>query len=237
MKELWEVAFITPVREFLSQAGAFVPHLLAMIVIVAAGWVAAFIVKVVISRILKVMRFDQFSARVGLTQSLSKGGVTGQPSNLISRIVYWAILLIFLMLGLQALKLNAVDRFAGQAISYIPNLFVALIILIVGFILSNFFGRAMLIAAVNAQITQARLLARGVRLAVVLFALAMAFEQLGIATTIIVAAFTIAFGGVVLAIAIAFGLGGRDAAREVIEGRLRHNVQNEKSKEEDVSHF
>ena len=104
-------------------------------------------------------------------------------------------------------------------------------------ILANFFGRATLIAAVNAQIDKASLLARAVRLGFVLFSLAMAFEQLGIATAVIVAAFSIAFGGVVLAMAIAFGLGGRDAAREIIQRRLRRAEEETESKEEDVSHL
>ena len=151
--------------------------------------------------------------------------------------VYWVIILVFLILGLESLKLKAVGRIAGDAISYVPHLFVALIILVVGFILANFFGRATLIAAVNAQISQARLLARFVRLGVVLFAMAMAFEQLGIASTIILAAFTIMFGGIVLAVAIAFGLGGRDAAKQIIEAGRRPADNEAKSKEEDVSHL
>jgi hypothetical protein len=237
MKELWEVAFVTPLKEFLAQMGDFLPRLMAMLVIVAAGMVVAYILKRVTARILKVMRFDQFSSRMGLSQALGKGGVSEPPSMLLGRVVYWVIFLIFLVLGLGALQLGAVDRVAAQAMSYVPNLFIALIILMVGFILSNFFGRATLIAAVNAQISQARLIARAVRLGVILFALAMAFEQLGIATTIIVAAFSITFGGVVLALAIAFGLGGREAAREIVEGGFHGSQEEPEKKEGDVSHL
>jgi hypothetical protein len=235
MSDLWQAAFVTPIKEFFEQVFDFLPHLLTMVVIVAFGLVAASLIRVGVSRLLRIARFDQLSTRIGFSDALAKGGVKDHPSILVGRVVYWAILLLFLILGLGALKLKGVDRFVDQAFTYIPHLLVAFIILMVGFILANFFGRAALIAAVNAQITQARLLARSVRLAVILFALAMAFEQLGIATAIIVAAFSIAFGGVVLALAIAFGLGAKDAAKEFIDKRFRKEP--EPKNEEEISHL
>jgi len=156
------------------------------------------------------------------------------PSHFISRLVYWIILLAFLMLGLDSLDLNAVNQLVSKTLSYLPHLLVALIILAVGIILGNFFGQAILIAAVNAQISQARFLALGVRVGIILFSLAMALVQLGIATSIIVAAFSIFFGGVVLALAIAFGLGAKDTAKEIIEKRFK---KEEEPKEEELSHL
>lgn len=222
-------------EDFFTQVGAFVPHLFLMVLIVGIGFAIAWGIKTIVFRLLEVVHFDQFSTRVGFSQALSKGGMKDSPSHLFSRIVYWIIFLAFLMLGLDALNLSAVDEFVSQAFSYLPHLLIAFVILVVGIILGNFFGQASLIAAVNAQIPQARVLARGVRLAVILFALAMAFEQLGIATTIIVAAFSISFGGVVLALAIAFGLGAKDAAKEIIERRLKKGE--DEPKEEELSHL
>lgn len=237
MNDLWQVAFVEPLKEFMIQLGDFLPRMLAMLVIVAGGILVAYILRRLTTRILKVMRFDQFSARVGFSQALGKGGVADAPSGLAGRVIFWVVFLVFLVLGLGALQLNSVDRVSAQAMSYVPNLFVAVIILMVGFILSNFFARATLIAAVNAQVAQARLMARGVRLGVILFALAMAFEQLGIAKTIIVAAFSISFGGVVLALAIAFGLGGQEAARHIVQGRFQGSDEESEKKETDVSHL
>jgi hypothetical protein len=234
MKDLWQTAFITPLKEFLKQVGAFLPHLLAMVIILALGIFIAWMIKSLVFRLLKTVKFDQFCGRTGFSQALGRGGITETPSQLVSRVTYWAITLIFLILGLGALNLKPVDEFVALAISYLPHLVVAVVILIVGFLLGNFFGRATLIAAVNAQIAQARFLARGVRLAVILFALAMAFEQMGIATAVIVAAFSIAFGGVVLALAIAFGLGAKDAAKDFIERRIK---KEQAPKEEDFSHL
>ena len=233
MSETWDTAFVEPMREFFKEVGAFLPHVLAMVAIVAIGFGVAWIVKTAITSAMKAAGVDQFSGRVGFSQALSRGGIRETPAHLIGRFFYWIIILVFLMLGLGALQLPHVDRFIDQVFSYIPHLLLAVTIIVVGVILANFFGTATLIAAVNSQITQARLLARGVRLAVILFALAMAFEQLGIATSIIVAAFSISFGGAVLALAIAFGLGAKDAAKAFLEQRLKK----ERPKEEEFSHL
>jgi hypothetical protein len=234
MKELWQTAFVSPIVEFLNELVKFLPHLLATVVILALGVLVAWIVKFVVFRLLTTMKFDQYSGRMGFSQAMRKGGVSETPSHLVGRVIYWIIVLIFLMLGLGALNLQPVNQFVTQTLSYLPHLFVAIVIVIMGFLLGNFFGQATLIAAVNAQMAQARFLARGVRWAVILFSLAMAFEQMGIATTIIVAAFSIAFGGVVLAMAIAFGLGAKDAAKDFIERRIKKEPE---PKEEDFSHL
>ena len=234
MKDLWQTAFMEPLIEFLKQTGSLLPHLVLMIVILALGAFAGWALKSIIIRLLAAVKFDQYCSRAGLTQALAKGAVRETPSHLAGRIVYWTLMLVFVMLGLSALDLKFMDRFVGQVFSYLPHFLVALAILVFGFLLANFFGRATLIAAVNAQVNEARLLARGVRWATILFALSMAFEQMGIATTIIVAAFSIAFGGIVLALAIAFGLGARDSAKQFIEGRLK---KDQEQKGEDISHL
>ncbi|HEX9757554.1 MAG TPA: hypothetical protein VGB26_07100 [Nitrospiria bacterium] len=234
MKDLWQTAFLGPMEEFFKQVGAFIPHLLVMLIIIAIGFGVAWGIQTVISRLLEVIRFDRFSFRLGFSQALSKGGIKEHPSHLISRLVYWVIFLAFVMLGLDALNLNAINQLVSKTLSYLPHLLVALIILSVGIILGNFFGQAILIAAVNAQISQARFLALGVRLGIILFSLAMALVQLGIATTIIVAAFSISFGGVVLALAIAFGLGAKETAKAIIEKRIK---KEEEPKEEELSHL
>ncbi len=238
MKNLWEQAFVVPMEKFFQQLGAFLPHLLALLLIIILGVVAGWVVKTMTLRLLNVLGFDEFSARAGLSQALGKGGVRESPSSLISRIFYWVIVLTFLFIGLGTLQLTPVDRLVTQAFTYIPRVLVALTILGVGFIFANFTGRATLIGAVNAQIPQARFLARGVRLGIFLFALAMAFEQLGIASSVIVATFSIAFGGVVLALAIAFGLGAKDRAQKWIEKQFTNISEPlDKEKEDDLSHL
>jgi hypothetical protein len=234
MKEVWQTGFIEPMKAFLNQTGAFLPHLVAMIVVLMSGVLIAWAVKNAVFRVLTTAKFDQYSGRIGLSLALSKSGIRETPAHWVGRIAYWTIVLIFLMLGLGVLDLKPVDQFVAQVFSYLPHMLIAVLILIVGFLLANFFARATLIAAVNAQIVEARFLARAVRIAILLLALAMAFDQLGIAKNVIVAAFSITLGGVVLAFAIAFGLGARDAAKQFIERRLKREQE---QKEEDFSHL
>jgi len=234
MKEVWQTGFIEPMKAFLNQTGAFLPHLVAMIVVLMLGVLIAWAVKNAVFRVLTTAKFDQYSGRIGLSLALSKGGIRESPAHWVGRIAYWMIVLIFLMLGLGVLDLKPVDQFVAQVFSYLPHMLIAVVILIVGFLLANFFARATLIAAVNAQVVEARFLARAVRIAILLLALAMAFDQLGIAKNVIVAAFSITLGGVVLSFAIAFGLGARDAAKQFIERRLKREQE---QKEEDFSHL
>jgi Mechanosensitive ion channel, conserved TM helix len=234
MNNVWQSGFIEPMVAFLKELGDFLPHLVAMIVVLILGVLIGWAVKTTVSRVLVTAKFDQYSGRVGLSQALTKGGVRETPAHWVGRIAYWVIVLVFLMLGLEVLNLSPVDQFVAQVFSYLPHMLIAVVILIVGFLLGNFFARATLIAAVNAQIQEARFLARAVRIAIILLAMAMAFEQLGIAKTVIVATFSITLGGVVLALAIAFGLGARDSAKDFIEKRLKKERE---SKEEDFSHL
>jgi Mechanosensitive ion channel, conserved TM helix len=234
MNNVWQSGFIEPMVAFLKELGDFLPHLVAMIVVLLLGVLIGWAVKTAVFRVLVTAKFDQYSGRVGLSQALTKGGVRETPAHWVGRIAYWVIVLVFLMLGLEVLNLKPVDQFVAQVFSYLPHMLIAVVILIVGFLLGNFFARATLIAAVNAQIQEARFLARAVRIAIILLAMAMAFEQLGIAKTVIVATFSITLGGVVLALAIAFGLGARDSAKEFIEKRLKKERE---SKEEDFSHL
>jgi hypothetical protein len=234
MTGVWQTAFVEPIRELFREISALLPHLLAMLVIVVIGFAVAWVVSAAISRLLRVAGFDHFSRRFGFAQALIKGGIRETPSHLIGHLLYWVIGLAFIMLGLGALQLPPVDHFVDQVLSYLPHVLVAVIILVGGFILANFLSSAALIAAVNAQLADARLLARGVWLAMLLLTLAMAFEQLGIAKTVILAAFSITFGGVVLALAIAFGLGAKDAAKELIDRRFKKEPE---QKDEEFSHL
>ena len=127
----------------------------------------------------------------------------------------------------------AIEQILERFFLYLPNIFVAVIILFFGYLLSNFLGRAALIAAVNAGWKVSGLVGRLVKLTVFLLAVTMALEQLDIGRGTIVIAFAIIFGGIVLALAIAFGLGGRDIAKEYLEKKIK----GEEEKKDEISHL
>ena len=113
------------------------------------------------------------------------------PASLLSRFFYWVIVLITLILGINALDVAATQNFIAQFFNYLPHLFAAILILVVGYLIAIFLGQATLIAAVNAQMESARLLGRTVRWFIIILSLTMALYHLGIAEKVIIVAFTI----------------------------------------------
>ncbi len=218
MGEVWGVAISDSFNKFLGKVATFLPNLLAMITILIIGFLIAWIVKKIIFHFLKAIQFDKVSERWGLAEVLSKGGVTYSSASLLSRFFYWVIVLITLIMGINALDVPATQNFIAHFFNYLPHLFAAILILIVGYLIAIFLGQAALIAAVNAQMETARLLGRSVRWFIIILSLTMALYHLGIAEKVITAAFTVIFGGIVLALAIAFGWGGENWLRSSLKG-------------------
>lgn len=142
------------------------------------------------------------------------------------------VVFAFFLIALSNLNLKVLDHLIERVFDYLPNVFVAIIIVILGYMLGNFFGRAALIASVNAGVQLSRLVGRFVRYLILILATLIALEQLGIGKETVLLAFAILFSGLVLALAIAFGLGGRDLAREFLEKRLK-----ERPAEDDIQHL
>ena len=230
MSEIWRTAIVASFDKFLGKVVTFLPNLLAMITILVIGFITAWVIKTLLFRFLKAIQFDRVSERWGLTHILSRGGVAYSPATLVSRFFYWVIVLITLILGINALEVAATQNFIAQFFSYLPNLFAAVIILVIGYLIAIFLGQATLIAAVNAQMDSAKLLSRSVRWFIIILSLTMALYHLGIAEKVIVAAFSITFGGIVLALAIAFGWGGRDLAKDFLERIYRTKQKRMKSR-------
>jgi len=236
MGEIWKDAIMESLNKFLAKVITFLPNLLAMITIFVIGFLIAWILKVLLFRFLKAIQFDRVSDHWGLTHILSKGGMTYSPSNLLSRFIYWLIVLITLILGINALEVAATQNLIAQFFNYLPHLFAAIIILVIGYLIAIFLGQAALIGAVNAQMSSARVLSRAVRWFIIILSLAMALYHLGIAEKIIVAAFSIIFGGIVFALAIAFGWGGRELAKDFVE-RLQKEKEEKGKGTDRISHI
>jgi hypothetical protein len=236
MGEVWRVAISDSFNKFLGKVLTFLPNLLAMITILIVGFFIAWVLKVVLLRFLKAIQFDRVSERWGFSQVFSKGGMAYSPTILISRFFFWVVVLITLILGINALEVAATQNFITHFFNYLPHLFAAILILVVGYLVAVFLGQAILIAAVNAQMESAKFLSRSVRWFIIVLSLTMALYHLGIAEKVIIVAFTITFGGVVLALAIAFGWGGRELAKDFLD---RHYKEKGEKKEgpDQISHI
>lgn len=237
MVDFLSQAFGNSLRVFADQLVMFLPNLLVALTIAVVGFLVSFLLRSLTIRILKAGKIDQASQRLGFSDSLIGGALGETPSVFLGRTVYWTSLIIFLVAALDALGIKATDRLTSGFFAFLPNFVVAIVILFIGFLLGNFFGRATLIAAVNANIRLSRWISQGVRIGILSFTAAMALEQLGLAQNLIVAAFAITFGGVVLALALAFGLGAQDRARAFLEEHFGQDESSRSEKKGGLSHL
>jgi hypothetical protein len=178
-----------------------------------------------VRRALAGLDFDRRAELVGIR--LAEWTPSRSASGLMASIVFWTILALGLLLGLTALDAALPSRFAVSVLQYVPHLVAALAILVVGGLVARYLARAMLIGAVNMGMQSARLLSLMVKWIVLIVAAAMALDHIGIGRTVMLLAFGIIFGGVVLAIALAVGLGARDAVGRALERQLRESGRND----------
>ena len=229
-----ERVFIEPFESFYEKVLQFLPSLLTSLLLLAVGIVLGRLLKVIFGKVLKTIKLDKFADKLGMMEVLRKGGIKEPLSVLLSRIVGWITVVIFVVISLRALEVPIVERLLERFLLYVPNVFVAASILFFGYVLSNFLGRAALIAAVNAGIKVSGLIGKLVQLSVFILAVTMSLEQLGIGSSAIIIAFALVFGGIVLALAIAFGFGGRDIAREYLEKKMQGKGEEE---EDEINHL
>jgi len=221
-----------PFVQFWEELKILGPKILVFLLIVVLGFVLAWILKVAVREILKGVRFDTLCYRIGLSSALARANVRRTPSEITCLIVYWVVILLFLLVSLSTLNVEAVDQMAASFLVYLPRFLIAVLVLIFGYLLAGFVGRAILIALVNAQVKSAKPISVAVHVLILILFLAMGIEQLGIAKGVVVATFSILFGGVVLALAIAFGLGGKDMAKDFLEKKVKSTGEPKKEPDE-----
>lgn len=222
-----------PIEDFINKVLLFLPNLFSSILILVLGFLAGWVTKQVLLKLFRILKLDELSERAGINRIISRGGIKSLPSIIIARFVSWIIILGFAIIALDNLRLPAIERLFESFFLYLPNVFIAIIIIIFGLLLGNFLGRTTLIASVNAGLKMSGLIAKAVKFSIFVFALSIALEQLGIGKETVVITFAIVFGGVIFALALAFGLGGRDIAKEFLEKKLR----GEEEKKDEISHL
>jgi Conserved TM helix len=197
----------------------YLPRLIVMLIIAFIGWVIAYLLKLLARSILRLTKFSKLSENAGATQLLNQAALPSS-TELLSRFVFWVAWVGFILLGVSVLGIVALQEYIAQFFLFLPRLFVAMVILFFGLLAATFFSRAVLLAAVNMNFRSSRLLSISIRIIISIFALSMVFEVLGVAKETMLIAFGAVFGAVMLSLAIAFGIGGKDVAREFLERRL-----------------
>ncbi|HXP42090.1 MAG TPA: hypothetical protein VN833_17675 [Candidatus Acidoferrales bacterium] len=197
----------------------YLPRLIVMLILAFLGWVFAYAVKTVLRSILRLIRFDKLSENAGASQLLNKAALPS-ASEVLSRFVFWLVWLGFILLGVGVLGILGLQEQVAKFFFFLPRLFVAMFIMFFGLLAASFFSRAALLAAVNANVPSPRVLSLAVRSVIIVFVLSIVFEELGLAEQTMLVAFGIAFGALMLGLAIAFGIGGRNLAQGFLEKKF-----------------
>jgi hypothetical protein len=200
-----------------------------MLILAFVGWALAYVVKAVLRNILKLIKFDRLSENAGASQLLNKADLP-TATELLSRFAFWVTWLGFILMSVNVLGILGLQEQIATFFLFLPKLFVAMFLLFFGLLAASFFSRAALLAAVNANVPSPRVLSIAVRSVIIVFVLSIVFEELGLAEATMLVAFGIAFGAVMLGLAIAFGIGGRDLARRYLERKF---VRERKEENED----
>jgi len=222
MQHQFEV-FINSLNLFWFQLVSFVPKLLAVLVILLIGWVVAKVARFAVRRLLDLMHFDRFAQKSGLEAFMSHSNLELSLSGIISQIVFWLVMVLFIITGANALGLTEVAVLLGQLANYLPHIIVAILVLIFGTLLARFVNRLVFAWLYSIKFSRALAVSTSAEYGVQILALFMALEQLGVGMQLIHSLFIIVFGAFFLALAIAFGLGGRDWAARVIEDLDKNN--------------
>ncbi len=221
-------------HEIVRSLGSFLPRLLVTLVIIVVGWLIAALIRMLLRSFLRLIRFDRLSEHAGANEILQKAALPSS-TELVTRFVFWVVWLGFILLGISMLGIVGFQEHISNFFGFLPRLFVALVVLFFGLLASNFFSRAVLLAAVNADLPSPRLISSVVRTLTIILVASMTFEELGLAEHTVLVAFTILFGSLMLGLALAFGLGGQELARRFLERRFVHGRMRQEEREDELS--
>jgi len=215
--------FLTSLQTFWGEIAIFMPKLIAALLLMLLGWLLARVLRTGVRRGLEVLGFARMADKSGLEALVKQGGVDLSLAGVIAGATYWLVLLVVAVSAANSLGLDSLAGLANKVIFYLPKVVVAILILVFGTLLARVVNRLVFAWLNNAKFPGALSVSTGVEYAVQIFALFLALEQIEIGTTLLTVAFSIVFGGIVLALALAFGLGGREWAADRIKEWSKSN--------------
>jgi hypothetical protein len=214
--------FMNSLNQFWLQMVSFLPKLLAVVVILFVGWLVAKLVRSAVKRVLTITQFDKFAQKSGLEAFMNSGNYSVTMSGIISQVMYWLVILLFIITGANSLEMTQVATLLQQLAGYLPHIIVAILVVVFGTLLARFVNRLVFAWLHSIKFPHALAVSTSAEYGIQIFSVFVALEQLGIGMQLIYSLFVIVFGAFFLALAIAFGLGGKDWAAKVIEDLERN---------------
>ena len=209
--------YLEPLRVFLQQAGDFLPRLGLAVLVVIAGWLLAKMIRFAVTRGLRAINFNILTERAGMDGFLRDGGIQADTTEILALLAYWIVILAALVIGFNGLGLTYITDLLGKVLLFVPKVMVALLILAFGAYFARFIGNAVCAYFRNVNMQDADVLGKLTQYAITTFVVLIALDQVNIGGEIIRQTFLIVLAGVVFALALAFGLGGKDWAAEMLE--------------------
>lgn len=207
---------LLPLRAFLYQIAAFLPRLLFAALVLVGGWLIAKVVRFAVTKALRAINFPVLTERAGLDGFLRQGGVRVDTTGLVGLLAYWAVILAALIIAFNSLGLTYITDLLGRVIWFVPNVFVALLVLAFGAYFARFVGDAVRTYGRNVGMPDATFFSRIAQYAILVFVILIALDHLRIGGDIVRESFLVILAGFVFALALAFGLAGKDwAARHI----------------------
>ena len=207
----------------------FLPRFLVMLIIIVFGLLVAFALKYILRIVLNLTKLDRVSEEAGASRILRIAHLPSMTA-LLSRSIFWLTWFAFILIGLSVLGVASLQEQISRLFQFLPEVFVAILILFLGMVTANFLSRTALLAAVNAGHGSAKIYSWSIRFLIWILTISMTLEELGVARQTVISAFSIIFGALMFGLAIAFGLGGQDLARRALEKYLG-NAKKERDKE------
>lgn len=210
--EILEQSYVT----FFDQLAAFIPKFFGAIVILIIGWLIAKIIRTVVEKLLKVVRFDKVTEKARVDQFLADGGIKSTAIQIIGGLFYWLILLIVILAAFDTMGMYGASELFNEIILFIPNIIVASFVLIVGFFVANILAQVAVSYLKNVKVYYADAIGKFIHYGFILFVISVTLTQLNIGREIINTAFMLLLGAICLAFGLAFGLGARDHASKIV---------------------
>jgi hypothetical protein len=195
-------------------------NILVMLLIMIVGFVLSWFIRKLIEKLLMLFRFDKWAAGVGIVTFLERGGVKAQPSTIISRIIFWVFMVTIFSFGLNYVGISQFTEYASRITSALPYIVISTIIVIVGMIFSTFLSRVIFMAFENANIGYGDVISKSVRILLIIVTFAIVFEYMGLGSTVISISFLIIFGGIVMTLSLALGIGLSSVIADMIKGKI-----------------
>lgn len=222
----WGSALMTSLASAMALFFSAIPKIVGFAIIIIAGWIIAALIERAVAALLRTIKFNELARRSGFADFVGKTGSNTDSSGMIGAVVKWFVRLIALVVAFDALGLPAVSDVLRQLLLWLPNVVVALVVLVIAGLAANALSNIVRGAAAEGGLENPNLLAKLASGLVWAFGIVVAVNQIGVATTLVNTLFMAVVGALALALGLAFGLGGRETASQIVRNWYSRGRQN-----------